>query len=262
MNIVNIGYWELSIAALLVLSQAALNWRIARHLSTSMVISMCRMFIQLSLIALILTTLFEHVSLPFMVGIAVIMLLAAGFEVTSRQKNKFTQYWGYVIGAGSMGVSSFMVCIFALAILNVDPWYHPQYAIPLLGMLLGNTLNGTAICMDRLTESAVRDQKLIEARLLLGHNWLDATETQRHNALHSALIPTINSMAAAGLVSMPGMMTGQILAGVDPALAVKYQLFIFMLIAGSTMFSAYVVTLVGTKRLFDARQRLCLDRLK
>ncbi len=101
----------------------------------------------------------------------------------------------------------------------------------------------------------------IEARLLLGATWEEAIADLRREALRSGLIPIVNAMAAAGLVSLPGMMTGQILAGSPPLEAAKYQLLILFLIASGTGLGTMAAVWIGSRRLFDDRQRLRLDRL-
>jgi len=191
------------------------------------------------------------------------MLLVAGREVMARQKRRFRGWWGYALGTVSMFLSSFTVAVFALVVILGDtPWYTPQYAIPLLGMLLGNTMNGIAIAMDRLTTTAWEQREIIEARLMLGQSWDEAISAIRQQAIRSGLIPIINAMAAAGVVSLPGMMTGQILAGAPPVEAVKYQILIMFLITVGTGLGTLGAVTIGSRRLFDARQRLCLDRLR
>jgi putative ABC transport system permease protein len=147
-------------------------------------------------------------------------------------------------------------------ILGNDPWYAPQYSIPLLGMLLGNTMNGIAIAMDRLTSAAWEKRNIIEARLVLGERWDLAVSDLRVQAVRSGMIPIINAMAAAGIVSLPGMMTGQILAGAPPVEAVKYQILIMFLIAVGTGLGTLAAVTIGSRHLFDERQRLCLERLQ
>ena len=193
---------------------------------------------------------------------AAVMLLAAAREVMARQNRRFTDWWGFGMGAVSMFVSSFAVTILALvAVIGVDPWYTPQYAIPLLGMMLGNTMTGISLGLDRLTESAWEQRLAIEARLMLGGTWSEAIADIRRTSTRSAMIPTINAMAAAGLVSLPGMMTGQILAGNPPFEAVKYQILIMFIISAGTGFGAMIAVWAGSRRLFDDRHRLRLDRL-
>ena len=217
---------------------------------------------QLTLIGLVLKALFANVQLGWVSLMALIMLLIAGREVMLRQERRFAGWWGYAIGAISMFLSSFTVTVFALiVILGNSPWYTPQYAIPLLGMLLGNTMSGIAIAMDRLTTTAWEQRDVIEARLMLGERWDEAIADLRRQAIRSGLIPIINAMAAAGVVSLPGMMTGQILAGAPPVEAVKYQILIMFLIAVGTGLGTLAAAGIGSRRLFDERQRLCLERL-
>jgi len=143
-----------------------------------------------------------------------------------------------------------------------DPWYDPRYAIPLFGMILGNTMTGISLGLNTLTTNAVRSRKAIEGALLLGCTRWVAFQPVTREALVSGMMPIINAMAAAGVVSLPGMMTGQILAGVDPTEAVKYQLLIMFLIAGATGSGVLMAVFGGVWRLRDDRHRLRLDRLQ
>jgi len=147
-------------------------------------------------------------------------------------------------------------------VIDIRPWYHPQYAIPLLGMILGNAMSGIAVGLDRLTATAWDQRTVIEARLILGHKWSEAIESIRRESIRSGLIPIINSMSVVGLVSLPGMMTGQILSGTLPVEAVKYQILIMFLIAGGTGFGTILAVTLGARHLFDERERLRLDRLR
>jgi putative ABC transport system permease protein len=258
-----LSIFDLAIAATLVLLLALLSLRMHPDLGRQLVFAATRTAIQLSLIGLVLKVLFENASLLWVTLMASLMLLIAGREVMVRQERRFRGWWGYSVGTFSMFVSSFVVTIFALTvILGDDPWYTPQYAIPLLGMLLGNTMNGISIAMDRLTGTAWEQAKIIEARLMLGERADEAIADIRRQAIRSGMIPIINAMAAAGVISLPGMMTGQILAGAPPLDAVKYQILIMFLIAAGTGLGTLAAVAVGSRHLFDSRQRLCLDRLR
>jgi putative ABC transport system permease protein len=254
---------DLVIAAALVLLLALLSLRMHPDLGRQLVFAAVRTAVQLSLIGLVLKLLFANASLLWVTLMAGLMLLIAGREVMVRQERRFRGWWGYAVGTFSMFVSSFVVTIFALTvILGDDPWYTPQYAIPLLGMLLGNTMNGISISMDRLTQTAWEQAKTIEARLMLGERADEAIADIRRQAIRSGMIPIINAMAAAGVISLPGMMTGQILAGAAPLDAVKYQILIMFLIAAGTGLGTLAAVAVSSRHLFDSRQRLCLDRLR
>jgi putative ABC transport system permease protein len=143
-----------------------------------------------------------------------------------------------------------------------DPWYDPRYAIPLLGMILGNGMTGVSLGLDRLLTAAVQDKSAIEARLALGHAFAEAVRLPVREAVRTGLLPVINAMSAAGLVFLPGMMTGQILAGIPPTDAVKYQILVMFLIGGGTGIGVFVAVGLGSRRLTDARGRLRLDRLR
>ena len=263
MEIIELSWWQLSIAVGLVLLLALVTHLSRLGLTRNLLIGMLRTIIQLALIGLVLEALFAVGSLLWISLMAVTMLLLAGREVMARQKRRLTGLWAYGIGTLSMFVSSFSVAILTLiVIIGPDPWYTPQYAIPLLGMLLGNTMTGVALSLDRLTEMAWQQRQAIENRLLLGQTWQNALGEVRREALRAGMIPSINAMAAAGIISLPGMMTGQILAGTAPALAVKYQILIMLIIVLGTGLGAILAVLTGSRRLFDQRQRLRLDRMK
>ena len=260
---VELSVVDLGIAATLVLLLALLSIRLQSNISQQLIIASIRTAVQLTLIGLVLKVLFANASFGWVMLLSMVMLLVAGREVMVRQERRFTGWWGYAVGTFSMFLSSFAVAVFALVvILGEDPWYTPQYAIPLLGMLLGNTMNGIAIAMDRLTHTAWEQRGIIEARLMLGERWDEAISEYRRQAIRSGLIPIINAMAAAGIVSLPGMMTGQILAGAPPVEAVKYQILIMFLITTGTGLGTLAAVSIGARHLFDERQRLCLERLR
>jgi putative ABC transport system permease protein len=254
---------DLALASALVLLLAAMSWRLRLGVERRLLIAAARSTVQLMLVGLVLKALFEQTH-PLLIGLmALVMLLAAGVEVLHRQKRRFCGPWGYGIGAFSMFVSSFSVLILVLTVIvGVKPWYQPQYLIPLLGMLLGNAMSGVAIALDSLTRNAWDARGRIEARLLAGGTWDQAIESIRRDALRSGLIPIVNAMATAGLVSLPGMMTGQILGGSPPMEAAKYQLLIMFVISAGTGLGSVSAVWMGSRRLFDERERLRLDRLR
>jgi len=262
MNVISLSPLDLSLAALLVLVLAFISLILKLGLTNQIIIAAIRTVVQLLLIGLVLKALFAQVNLVFVAALSIFMLLIAGREVMARQQRRFGGVWGYGLGTLSMFVSSFALTIYALiVIVGTDPWYTPQYAIPLLGMMLGNTMTGVALALDKLTTTAWQQRSVIEARLILGQDWRTAIGDITRDSVRVGMIPMINAMAAAGIVSLPGMMTGQILSGTDPVEAVKYQILIMFLITAGTGFSAIMATWIGARHLFDDRQRLRLERL-
>lgn len=260
--LISLTAFDLSLAAILVLLLVVLSWRMQLNIAGQLLVAALRTAVQLSLVGLVLKSIFEHSNIIWVILITVIMLSVAGWEVLSRQQRKLKGWWGFGISTGSLFVSSFMITLLALSvIIQADPWYTPQYAIPLLGMLLGNTMTGIALGMDRLIQNAWQQSKIIEQKLMLGQTSMQAIDSIRKESMRAGMIPIINSMAAAGLVSLPGMMTGQILAGASPVEAVKYQILIMFLITAGTGFGVVTVLWLISHRLFDERHRLRFEQL-
>jgi len=262
-TLISLSPLDLALAAVLVAGLAGAAWAARLDVTRPLVISAARMGIQLALLGLVLDKIFALASLHWVALMSLVMLLVAGREVSVRQKRALAGPRGFAVSTGSMFVSSFAMALFALVVVvQPQPWFQPQYAIPLLGMLLGNTMNGVALSLDRLTTAAWDQREVIESRLMLGETWSEAIGDLRRQAMRSGMIPIINAMAAAGVVSLPGMMTGQILAGAPPVEAVKYQVLIMLLIMAGTGFGTLLAVWLTAARLFDRRERLRLDRLR
>jgi putative ABC transport system permease protein len=259
---ITLSTFDLTLAAVLVVLLGLLSAYMRLGVTKQLYVAAIRTTVQLLLIGLVLKTLFASTQLWFVLLISLVMISVAGWEILSRQKRKLRAWWGFGVSTGSLFISSFLVTLLCLfTIIQADPWYHPQYAVPLLGMLLGNTMTGIALGMDRLTQTAWQQRPVIEQRLMLGETSYSAIADIRSEAMRAGMIPIINSMAAAGLVSLPGMMTGQILAGAAPVEAVKYQILIMFMISAGTGFGVISVLWLISRRLFDDRERLCFKRL-
>ncbi len=261
-NLISLTHSDLLLAALLVLALVGLTARMQLGLTTQLVISAVRTTLQLSILGLILKAVFTGSNFFLIAAISTVMLLVAAVEILARQQRKLHRRWGFTVSIISLFASSFVMTLFALlVIIRADPWYTPQYAIPLLGMLLGNTMNGIALGMDRLVQTAWQQRMVIEQRLMLGQTALESIHDIRRDAMRAGMIPIINAMAAAGIVSLPGMMTGQILAGSSPQEAVSYQILIMFLITAGTGFGVVTILSLISRQMFDTRIRLRFDRL-
>jgi len=194
---------------------------------------------------------------------ALVMMLIAGREIVARQQRRLRGIWAYGLGTAAMMTAATIVALLGLTVLvQPVPWYDPRYAIPLLGMILGNAMTGISLGLDTLTTAAVRERSAIESQLALGATRSEALLPVVRHAVRSGLMPIVNAMSATGLVALPGMMTGQILAGIAPVEAVKYQVLIMFLIAGAVGFGLLLAVLGGVHRITDERERLRLDRLE
>jgi putative ABC transport system permease protein len=260
---ISLSVWDVVAVSVFVLINGALSIWLSLGIERQLLVATVRMVIQLSAVGAVLTLLFSVATLPWTLAMAGVMVLFAGYEITARQKRPLAGWWGYGIGTTTMTLSAAtLTAVALLGVLRPDPWFEPRYAIPLLGMILGNAMTGIALGLDTLTTAAVRERAAIETRIALGASRFEALRAPMQEAMRRGLMPLINSMAAAGVVSLPGMMTGQILAGIPPAEAVRYQLLIMFLIAGATGLGLLMAIVGGAWRLTDHRHRLRIDHLK
>jgi putative ABC transport system permease protein len=254
--------WDIAAAAGFLALNAGLSLALQLGLARQLAVAAVRMVVQLLMVGLVLKTVFALASPWLTALLALVMIGFAGHEVRARQDRRLSGIWGYGLGAGAMMAAATLVTVFALTTqIRPVPWWSPQFALPLFGMILGNTMTGISLGLDNLHGALDRDRRAVEARLLLGETRLTALRAPMRRALRAGFTPIINAMAATGVVSLPGMMTGQILSGVDPQEAVKYQLLIMFLIGGATGLGVLGAVAGSGWRLTDARHRLRLDRL-
>jgi putative ABC transport system permease protein len=147
------------------------------------------------------------------------------------------------------------------AVIGVRPWYEPQYAIPILGMILGNTLTGVSLGMERMTQELTAGRATIEMILALGGSRWEAAQDAVRQAVRAGMMPTLNQMSVVGIVSLPGMMTGQVLAGQSPMEAVRYQIVIMFLIAAGSALGTGCAVVLTFRRLFSAQHQFMPHRL-
>ncbi len=138
--------------------------------------------------------------------------------------------------------SAFTLGYVILLIVQPDRWYEPQYIIPLAGMLFGNAMNSASLAGERLLNSINQNRGEIETHLCLGATPNGAIATYKKEAIRTGLIPILNNMVVVGLVSLPGMFTGQVLGGSDPLDAVSYQILILFAIVLANIISTLIVT--------------------
>lgn len=252
---------DLFFAAALVAINGAISFAYGLKLEKTLAISSVRMVVQLAAVALVLKFIFAQSSALWTALFAAVMAVAAGAEILMRQEHRFVGWRAMLLSSSPAFLSGLMTTFIALAVIQPQPWHAPRILLPILGMLVGNALSGVALVLDTMTSAALRERAAIEARLALGATRFEAFEDILRRSLRTGLMPILNAMAAAGIVSLPGMMTGQILAGIDPVEAAKYQVLIMFLIAGATAIAVLSGAVASVHLLTDERHRLRLDRL-
>lgn len=262
MTPISLSVTDLLLAALSLVLASLLSILLALNVYRSLAIATVRMVVQLLLVGLMLRYVFALASPVVTLLVAVAMILAATYEVYSRQQMRF--YGWRRFGLGGLPVTIATVFVTGLALttsLRDAAWLDPRHTIPLLGIILGNVMNGTSLALNAMLTSVQRERRAIEARLALGAERNLALREVRVSAARNGLIPVINQMAGAGIIILPGIMTGQILAGMDPLDAAKYQILLMLLLAGAGSLSVIAATQLCLYAITDNRHRLRLDRL-
>ena len=185
--------------------------------------ALARMLGQLLLIGYGLTYLFEARHGAIIIAALCIMVFASSWIALRTAANQRRQLFPLAVSAVAGGGGITLLVVTQL-VLHLDPWFLPQYMIPLAGMIFANAMNSVSLAADRMLAEYQRDECYLSARA---------------TAMQAAMIPNINTLFAVGLVSLPGMMTGQILSGVSPLIAVRYQVMVMcMLFAASGLAAA------------------------
>ncbi len=186
--------------------------------------ALIRMMTQLILIGYVLTYIFNSNS-SYLIILVLSVMLIAGSMIALRplqKKNKSLYLYAFIsICIGGV----FTLALVVFGVLDLNPWYEPRFLIPLAGMIFANAMNSVSIAAERFESEFSKNNSYTQSRAI---------------SYKAAFIPTINALFAVGLVSLPGMMTGQILSGVDPLIAVRYQMMVMLMILGSSGISVAV----------------------
>ena len=260
-ELIHLSVWQVAGAAALVLVAGGVSLLLRLRLERTLATAVIRSTVQLLLVGYVLHWLFANVALAFTLGAMAVMTAAAAQAALSRAGWKLT---GSYVGAFvTLTLTAVVTALFGSGVLvRSTPWYAPRYALPLLGMLLGNGLTGVSLALDSFLSSFADDAESIELELALGATRWEAARAPLQRAVRRGMIPIINAMMVVGVVSLPGMMTGQILAGTDPIEAVKYQLLILFLIAASTSLACVGMAVFAAARMIDRDHRIRRDRLQ
>jgi putative ABC transport system permease protein len=253
---------DLAVSSSLFVLDGVLSLVLGLGLHRQLLVAATRMVIQLLVVGLVLRSAFALASPALTLGLVLVMVAIAAREVAVRPEQRLVQLGNYAIAGVSVALATAITAILALTTaIRPHPWYDPHYAIPLAGIITGNVLNAASLALDSLLSGVVRERPAIEAQLALGATIRQALSRLIRQSIRRALLPMINTMSAAGVVTLPGIMTGQILAGLDPVQAVKYQILLMFLLSGGGGLGAAAAVFLGARRLTDSRQRLRLDRL-
>lgn len=205
---------------IVILHKWSLEWK-------NSIYAVFRMLVQLLIIGYFLSYIFESRESSIIVLVLSIMVFLASWIALGTIPNQRQGLFKYALISIIIGGGSTLVLVSQL-VLKLNPWYLPQYMIPIAGMIFASSMNGVSLAGERLIAELNRDRSYTEARGI---------------SLRAALIPITNSLFAVGLVSLPGMMTGQILSGISPLIAVRYQIMVMCMIFSAVGLSSFLFLL-------------------
>ena len=257
-SIIDLSLWDLVTVYSLLLMSIGLAHLLKAGQSKDLFWSGLRMFVQLLVVGYVLHLIF---ALETPLPVLLILIVMIGFAVQTigaRVKTKMPHFYR-VVGTAILFGCGGMTFFFCSLVIGLEPWYDPRYLIPLAGMIIGNSMTGASLAVERLAAEFRERRDEIETGLCLGGSLQSVSETAVSSAFRAALIPSVNAMAAMGLVFLPGMMTGQILSGTEPLIAVKYQIAIMCVITGSVSLTTFFILKLGYRAYFTPYQSLRED---
>ncbi|MDN3399247.1 iron export ABC transporter permease subunit FetB [Psychrobacter sp. APC 3426] len=250
-------YADIALASSLIVIVLIVSWRLRLKLTKTLLTAAIRTVVQLSFIGLILAWIFAREQWYEVLLILTIMTLIAGSAAKNRVKRSYNGL--FIDTLISVSVSAVLVTAIAImVILKVEPWYTPQFVIPILGLILGNSLTAISLTSNQLINTFHEQQGRIEMMLSLSAKPFEAIHEQIRAAIINGMTPTLNSMLVVGIVSLPGMMTGQILAGADPTQAVRYQIVTMFLICVSSTLGCTISALLTYRRFFNQNKQFVI----
>jgi len=256
-----VTWWNVLVGLSILLLDVAISYRLNLGIAKDLLIAASRCIVQLALLGLILESVFAAQNVFAVVGMSLAMLLLGANEVTfSRSKKRSDGLFTSTLVSLVVSVAPITIIGSRFAIRG-EPFWSPQSFIPILGMITGNAISGTAVSANFITKEVTENKDKIETYLAFGATRMEACLPLARDALKLSLLPTVNQMSVIGLISIPGMMTGAILGGADVAEAARMQMIITFLLTACTTLCVSVSIYFLLSTLVDDKHRIRLDRV-
>lgn len=258
---IDLSYVDLAVVSLLVIATIIMSVAERLDLTRDIVVSCLRAFVQLTLIGLVLGSIFRSVAVGCVLLVLAVMLTVAVQAGAGRVDYPVTGLTG-ILGVSIGATSLVTLAVVIGAVIRPPLWYDPQFVIPLAGMTVGNSMTAAALAASRFGAEMRSRQDEIEALLALGATREQAAASAVREAIRSSLVPSIAGMMVVGIVSLPGMMTGQILAGRNPSQAVRYQIVIQYMLLFAALLTAILQVRLTQRRYFTPAHQLRRELLR
>lgn len=258
-NIIDINIYQLLAAYIFIVILLLIVRKRGIKREKEILISSIRMTLQLIIMGYVLVYIINNQSPLFTLLIFIFMEVFSVYNIYKRSKVELNLKIKKAV-AISMAIGSIISLLYFLfIIIRIDPWYDPRYFIPIAGMLIGNSMTGVALGVNKLVDDIKKRKDEIDMALMLGATPKMAVKEIIDNTFDSAILPTINSMVGMGIVFLPGMMTGQILSGTSPLTAIKYQIAIMLGILGCVAITVILFLQLGYKTYFNEEAQLMVE---
>lgn len=216
-----------------------------------------KMSVQLYLSGLILTYIFGNPHPLFVIAYLLMMVTFSGRRIIKRNPYLNSQFKKIIFIA--IGISTMAVISFFIAVVVRTEILNPQYVIPISGMIVGNAMNGLSLGIKSLSDTIDLEKNKIETLINAGVEPKDILTPMVNQSLEMALLPTLNNMLNMGIISLPGMMTGQILSGTIPMTAIMYQIAIMIAITTGVSLTSFSTLYLGYRTLISDRKQIIWD---
>jgi len=247
---------QFSLVYLLLIIILAVMKRSKIDQSKTLIVACFRMTIQLILAGLLLTVVFDNPHPAIVVVYLFVMIVFASYLTISKNRWMNRRFKGYV--TASIGLSGVIVLAYFVLIIMSSDFFNPQYTIPLAGMIVGNSMTGMTLGLKSFRGELETNEDMTEAMLNIGADPNDVMRPYVNRAVEFALMPTINSMLGMGIISLPGMMTGQILSGTAPSVAVLYQIAILIAISAAVCLTVFIALNLGKKTVYNEKNQMTI----
>ncbi len=255
-DLLTIELWRLAASYLFLILLLVMSLLLKLGRGREFFVATVRMTLQLVLAGYILEMVFRQQHVLVTLAILLFMQVFALVTIFGRVKGKIGPRLKRVVSLALFVGTSLPLAYFMLVVIAADPWYEPRFFIPIAGMTVGNSMTGITLGAERLARVFQTTRARIEESLMLGATPQMAVSEFLSDTFNAAIIPTVNSMLGMGIIFIPGMMTGQILAGASPVDAIKYQIVIMMGILGSVAFAVFIIIQLGYRTFFNERAQL------
>lgn len=248
--------WRLAASYLFLILLLIMSQLLKLRRGKEFLVAAVRMTLQLVMVGYILEFVFSQRHILVTLTIMFFMQSFALVTIFSRFKGKINPRMKKVVALAMFIGTSVPLAYFMIVVIAANPWYEPRFFIPIAGMTIGNSMTGITLGTERLAQVFQTSRARIEEALMLGATPQLAVGDFLSDTFSAAIIPTINAMLGMGIIFIPGMMTGQILAGASPLDAIKYQIVIMMGILGSVALAVFLIIQLGYRTFFNERAQL------